>query len=434
MTRVRKLARGEKPGTTVRWRHDESIFEKGAHYSASTIGARLKEKSYLVRGLTFRFHAAGHDEQVFRTERGLADYVRDLERRAPAPMHPTIISLIGTGGEIPVEVALQWTQTAEERMYSFCNVVNTVDGGTHVSGLRARADPRAEQPRARDGPAEARARASRFEARDVFEGLTAAVSVMLADPQFEGQTKGRLNNSEAQGAVQSFAYARVSAGCAERRTPKETKQILDRLLLTRDIRLAAVQDLEEAPQRGDVDLLRLEPARQARRHARQPERARAERELFIVEGDSAGGSAKGARDANLQAILPLRGKILNVLGATGGRRLRERRGRLDPGRAGRAQGRDRQGHGRDAGGGPAALRQGDRCSPTPTPTARTSRNLLITLFHELFPRLLAEGRVFLAQPPLFRIVARATARTSTSATEEELRQSLQGARAAPAST
>ena len=235
MTKGRALARGEKPGTTVRWRYDDSIFEKGAHYSVSTIAARLKEKSYLVRGLTFRFSAPGHDEQVFRSDAGLADYVRDLNAERQA-MHPTVISLSGTGA---ATCRSRWRcsgpTTAEERIYSFCNVVNTVDGGTHVSGLR-RALTRALNDDAYENGRLKRDKGESLEANDVFDGLTAAVSVMVVDPQFEGQTKGRLNNSEAQSAVQSFAAAAFGGWLT--RQPARGQAILDRLLLTRDIRIA----------------------------------------------------------------------------------------------------------------------------------------------------------------------------------------------------
>ena len=213
--KVRKLTRGEGTGTTVRWRFDDTIFDRGIHYAQPTIAARLKEKAYLVRGLCFRLRTPGHEEQVFRSDRGLADYVKDLNE-ARDPAHPTVISLRSDdAAEVPTEIALQWTQTAEERVYGFCNVVNTVDGGTHVSGLRAACHARHQLRGPRERPASSARRASRSSRKDVFEGLTAAVSVMLADPQFEGQTKGRLDNPEAKGAVQSFAYGKLD-GLAQR--------------------------------------------------------------------------------------------------------------------------------------------------------------------------------------------------------------------------
>ena len=158
---------------------------------------------------------------MFRSERGLADYVRDLNE-AREPAHATVISLRTDDGEVPCEIALQWTQTAEERVYGFCNVVNTVDGGTHVSGLRA-ASPARSTPRPHESGRLKRDKGESLEPKDVFEGLTAAVSVMLADPQFEGQTKGRLNNAEAKGAVQSFAYAGLAAWLNAKENASEQK-------------------------------------------------------------------------------------------------------------------------------------------------------------------------------------------------------------------
>ena len=193
------------------------------------------------------------------------------QRRAPrdAP-HRHLAARARRRGELPVEVALQWTDAAEERIYSFCNVVNTVDGGTHVSGLR-RALTRCLNNQAYETGRLKRDKGESLEARDVFDGLTAAVSVMVVDPQFEGQTKGRLNSSEAQSAVQSFVNEGFSAWLAA--NPRETEAGARPAAPDARHPDRPVQDLEEAPERGDVDLLRLEPPGEARRHARQPERA-----------------------------------------------------------------------------------------------------------------------------------------------------------------
>ena len=418
--KVRKLARGEGTGTTVRWRFDEGIFDRGVHYAQPTIAARLKEKAYLVRGLCFRLRTPGHEEQVFRSDRGLADYVKDINE-ARDPAHPTVISLRSDDVEVPTEIALQWTQTAEERVYGFCNVVNTVDGGTHVSGLRA-AVTRAINAAAHESGRLKRDKGESLEPKDVFEGLTAAVSVMLADPQFEGQTKGRLNNAEAKGAVQSFAYARLAAWLNAKENAREQKAILDRVLLSRDIRIARTKISKKLRNAATSIFSDSNLPGKLADTLDNPNVPIEQRELFIVEGDSAGGSAKGARDANTQAILPIRGKILNVLGARNGRAFENAEvdailvalgGRKDViGKAVVATlDTEQRRYGRvvilsdaDADGAHIA-------------------NLLVTIFHELFPRLLREGRLFLARPPLFR-VAQSDGSSAYAWTEDELRAVL----------
>ncbi len=422
---VRKLKRGEGTGTTVRWRFDSEIFDRGIAYTPATIAARLKEKAYLVRGLTFRLRTPGHDEQVFRSERGLADYVRDLND-AREPAHPTIVSLVSdAGAEVPCEIALQWTQTAEERVYGFCNVVNTVDGGTHVSGLRA-AVTRALNVAAQESGRLKRDRGESLEPKDVFEGVTAAVSVMLTDPQFEGQTKGRLNNAEAKGSVQSFAYAGLVAWLGQKEHARETRAILDRVLLSREIRIARTKISKKLRNAATSIFSDSNLPGKLADTLDNPNVPVEERELFIVEGDSAGGSAKGARDANTQAILPIRGKILNVLGARNGRAFENAEvdailvalgGRKDV--IGKAVVATLEAEHRRY-GRVVILADADA-------DGAHIANLLVTIFHELFPRLLREGRLFLARPPLFRVVL-ADGSSAYGWSDDELRAILKRTR------
>ncbi len=420
--RVRPLAANEGTGTRVRWRFDETIFDRGVHYAPSTIAARLKEKAYLVRGLTFRLRVAGHDEQVFRSERGLADYVRELNEEREA-CHADVVSLVGVGGEaeVPTEVALQWTTSSEERIYSFCNVVNTVDGGTHVSGLR-RALTRSLNAHAYEGGRLKRDRGESLEARDVFEGLTAAVSVMLEHPQFEGQTKGRLNNGEAQAAVHGFAAAAFAEWLAAKENAPAARAILERCLLGREIRLAKSKISKRLRNAATSIFSDSNLPGKLADTLDNPHVAIDERELFIVEGNSAGGSAKAARDANTQAILPIRGKILNVLGARNGRAFEN--AEVDSILVALGGRKDAIGKRVVATLEPEMRRYG-KIVVTADADADGAHiaNLLVTLFHELFPRVLAEGRVFLARPPLFR-VALADGSYVYVHSEDELRATL----------
>lgn len=301
VTKGRALKRGEKTGTTVTWRFDREIFDDDVRYSASTIEQRLREKSFLVRGLRFVLRLPGKDEQVFVSKNGIADLITEMNSERD-PVHAGVISfsseiqpieregLEGPAAEIPVEIALQWTKSADERLFSFANVVPTGDGGTHVSGLR-RAVTRAMVAFAHSEGKLKKDKNETFEGRDIFEGLTAAVTVKLANPQFEGQTKGKLNNPEAQTAVTTYAYAAISGWLADKANAKQAKAILERCLLAREIRIAkgkiskklrdnATSIFSDSNLPGKLaDCLETRPVD--------------ERELFIVEGDSAMGCFVG---------------------------------------------------------------------------------------------------------------------------------------------
>jgi DNA gyrase subunit B len=418
--RVRPLSGDERTGTTVRWRFDEGIFDRGVHYAPTTLASRLKEKAYLVSGLAFRLAVPGHPEQLFRSERGLADYVRELNEEREA-VHPEVVSLRDPDGEVPTEVALQWTTGSEERVYSFCNVVNTVDGGTHVSGLR-RALTRCLNAYAWETGRLKRDKGESLESKDVFEGLTAALSVMLENPQFEGQTKGRLNNGEAAAAVHSATYAAFGEWLAAKEHAPAARAILERCLLGREIRLAKGRISKKLRNAATSIFSDSNLPGKLADTLDNPAVAVDDRELFIVEGDSAGGSAKAARDASTQAILPIRGKILNVLGAKNGRAFDN--AEVDNILVALGGRKDAIGKRVVATLEPSMRRYG-KVVITADADADGAHiaNLLVTLFHELFPRFLAEGRVFLARPPLFR-VALADASYVYVHTERELAATL----------
>lgn len=413
----RALKKGEADGTIVSWLFDKTIFKSVEGYSHTLIETRLREKSYLVRGLKLVLRMPGQDEQIFLSKNGIADYVKELasERR---PVHKGVISLAseevvvagedGADTNVPVEVAMQWTDGDDERIYGFTNVVSNPDGGTHVTGLKT-AITKALNNYAKEQGKFKKDNES-FEGRDIVDGLVAAVSVKVENPQFEGQTKGKLNNSEGKTAVQTFIYAAFSEWLADTRNAKEAKAILDRCLLARDIRLAKGKVSKKLKEEAtsiftDTDL----PGKL--KDISESNMPVDERELFIVEGDSAMGTAKDARDARFQAILPIRGKILNVLEDTKGKTFENKEiegiltalgGRKDVLKTSRGV-KNIATLERDQ------LRYGKVVILTDADTDGAHiAMLLMTMFYELFPTMLAEGRVFLAQPPLFKINLDAT--------------------------
>ena len=413
--RVQELRKGKKAkgtGTTVSYRPDFTIFPKGVHFDPTVISRYLKEKSYLVRGVTFRFQAEGLQEQVFHSEEGIRAYVREMaEEHLPIPKGADPLffqteafpaqDANGQPCQMGVEVALQWTTKSDERVYSFANAIPTGDGGTHVTGLKQALTKALNNYAYESGKLkkEGRKEPERFEGRDVTAALTAAVLVKISNPQFEGQTKGRLNNPEARSATQSFLYGAFTEWLADRRNAKNAKEILERCLHSRKVRIAD----GKTSKNYNPNSIWADSGQSAKlADVRDPETPVERRELFIVEGDSAGGTAKEARDSTYQAILPLRGKPINPL-TNSNKKVFENAEVIALAAA--LGGRIEQVEGENYVSLPRAHRRFSRVtilSDADMDGAHIA-NLIINIFHEIFPDFLREGRVFIGKPPLFSI-------------------------------
>ena len=306
---VKQIGDTTKRGTIVTFYPDPTIFTQTIEYSYDTLSARMRELSFLNKGITIIFtdkreldKDGNFLSETFHSNEGLKEYIRYLDgNREPIIAH--VISMDSDKGEIPVEVALIYNTSYSENIFSYVNNINTHEGGTHLQGFRTGLTRALKKYADASGMLDK----LKFEiAGDDFrEGLTAIISVKVAEPQFEGQTKTKLGNSEVSGVVQTTVARALEAYLEE--NPRESKQVISKIILAAQARVAA-KKARDMVQRKTVLSGGGLPGKLADCSERDPERC----ELYLVEGDSAGGTAKQGRDRSYQAILPLRGKILNV--------------------------------------------------------------------------------------------------------------------------
>jgi DNA gyrase subunit B len=300
------LQQGEpttETGTTITFLPDADVFES-LDFDFTTIEERMRDTAFLTRGLHITIvdeRGEGHRAE-FQYEGGIVDFVAYLNENKE-PIHKKIISFSGEGDEGAVEVAMQWNSSYQESVFSFANNINTLEGGAHLSGFRS-ALTSALNKYARD-KGELKEKDENLTGEDVREGLTAVISAKLTDPQFEGQTKTKLGNPGMQGFVHSIVNARLSEFLEE--NPQDARAVIRKAVTAAQARAAARKARDLTRRKSALENSTL-PGKLADCSVKNPALA----ELFVVEGDSAGGSAVEARDRNTQAILPLRGKILNV--------------------------------------------------------------------------------------------------------------------------
>lgn len=386
--KIGKMKRGDKAtGTTVTFRFDNEIFAEELDYRFETLRNRFREMAFVTRGV----YMSLRDERVtptremnFYFEGGLRSFVRYLNRNRKA-IHPPI-HVQREAETMEVEAAIQYTDSVATSEYAFANTIHTPDGGTHLSGMRS-AVTRAINYYARKNNF-LKEKDTNFSSDDTKEGITAVVSVKHPDPQFESQTKVKLMNAEVSGVVSSIVYDTLSVFLEE--NPRDAKRIIERCLTSSRARRAARKARELVMRKSALESLTL-PGKLADCSERNPMNA----ELYIVEGDSAGGSAKQGRDRHFQAILPLRGKILNTERARLDKILanNEVKALISALGTGIGETMDMEN-----------LRYGRVIIMTDADVDGSHiRTLLLTFFFRYMPELIELGHLYIAQPPLYAI-------------------------------
>ena len=382
--KVKRIKKSES-GTTQCWMPDRGIFDS-LEYDYDTLATRLRELAYLTRGLRITLIEEATDrEATFYFEGGIQSYVRHLNRTKNV-VNPAPFYINREIGDYVIEVALQYNDTYGESTHTFANNVNTIDGGTHLTGFKAALTRTVNDYARRNGLL--KENDPNLSGDDVREGLTAIVSVKLPEPQFEGQTKGKLGNADMAGAVQSVVNEYLGQELAEQ--PQQARKIVEKCINAARAREAARKARELVQRKGALETFSL-PGKLADCSERDPSRA----ELFIVEGDSAGGTAKQGRDRRYQAILPLRGKILNVEKARLDKMLQNAEIRALITALGTSIGEQFD---------PSNLRYHRIIIMTDADVDGAHiRTLLLTFFFRHLESLIVDGHLYIAQPPLYSV-------------------------------
>jgi DNA gyrase subunit B len=373
-------------GTRQTFKFDRQIFkEAGLDYRFETLVGRFREMAFVTRGITINFFDERDGREMhFYFEGGITAFVRYLNRNRQT-LHP-VVHVEREVEEVGIEVAVQYTDAYTESIYSFANTINTVDGGTHMTGLRS-ALTRVINDYARKSGLLKDADPN-FSGDDTREGLTGIVSIKHRDPQFESQTKVKLMNTEVQTYVQQVLGEAFSAFLEE--NPREARAIVEKCLTSARARDAAKKARDLVIRKSALESLTL-PGKLADCSERDPGKC----ELYIVEGDSAGGSAKQGRDRHYQAILPLRGKILNTERARLDKILGNNEVKAIISALGTGVGDNFSIDG---------LRYGKTVLMTDADVDGSHiRTLLLTFFFRYMQVLIEDGHLFIAQPPLYRI-------------------------------
>lgn len=384
LTVIKENVRGT--GTTIEFLPDDTIFET-LNFDKNILAKRFREMAFLNKGVKIEFadEREGYKE-LFHYEGGIKSFVEYINK-SKKPLDHEVMYIEGEKETTKVEIAMQYTESYNETIVSFTNNIKTVDGGTHVVGFKS-ALTRALNDYARNKNI-LKEKDDNLSGDDVREGITAVVSVKLNNPQFEGQTKGKLGNSEARTVVDSVVYEHLSFYFEE--NPKIVKTIIQKALASQKARLAARRARDLVRKKSVLDNTTL-PGKLADCQSSDIEH----NEIFLVEGDSAGGSAKGGRDNKFQAILPLRGKILNVEKAHLERVLNSEEIKAMITAFGTGIGKNFD---------ISKLRYGKIVIMTDADVDGAHiRTLLLTFLYRFMKPLVERGHVYIAQPPLYGII------------------------------
>jgi DNA gyrase subunit B len=383
---LQQKGKTRKQGTKVHFVPDPEIFQV-SEFNFDVLVRRLKELAYLNKGLKITIEDERTDaKEEFFQKGGIIDYVKYLNRRHSS-LHPKPIFMEGVKNGTEIEVAIQYNDTYTEKIFSFANNINTTEGGFHLIGFKTGLTRTINQY-ATNGNLPKNLQV-KITGDDVREGLTAVISVRIKNPQFEGQTKTKLGNSEVKGLVESLVNEKLSTFFEE--NPAVAKKIIAKGVDAARARDAAKRARDMARSKGALLDATL-PGKLAECQSNEP----AERELFIVEGDSAGGSAKQARDRKFQAILPLKGKILNVEKARFDKILRSEEIKNIITALGTGVGQEEYDIRKIKYHKVVIMTDADV-------DGSHIRTLLLTFFYRQMPEIIEKGYLYIAQPPLFKI-------------------------------
>ena len=387
---LKDLGPTDQTGTYTSFQPDPDIFNENVRFDFGALASRFRELAFLNRGLCIQLKEQRDEEEKiekFLFKNGLSDFILHINRARTA-LHPEILFFSGQKKEVEMEVALQWNDSYSESVFTYCNNINTIEGGVHLVGFR-KALTRVINQYAQEKGHLKDLKNSLLEGEDIREGLAAVISLKVKEPQFEGQTKTKLGNSEIKGIVESFIFEHLFDWLDKH--PSSSKKIINKCIKAAHARLAARKARELTRRKSALDNGAL-PGKMADCQEADPAKC----ELFLVEGDSAGGSAKQARDRRNQAVLPLRGKIINVEKARFDKALANEEIRTIITALGAGVGQKDM----DI----SKIRYHKIIIMTDADVDGSHiRTLLLTFFYRQMPQVLEKGYIYIAQPPLYKV-------------------------------